>query len=102
MTDPAEIVVLDAVVTVPTTRLAPVIAVVALACVRPTTFGTATCGGPDETTRATALTTLTCVAAVGFWLITDPDGTVVLDAVVTVPTTRLAPVIAVVALACVR
>src|SRR3954453_13069551 len=101
MTDPAEIVVLDAVVTVPTTRLAPVIAVVALACVRPTTFGTATCGGPDETTSATALPTFTCVAAVGFWLITDPDGTVVLDAVVTEPTVRPAVVIADVAATCV-
>src|SRR3954468_9585253 len=83
-------------------RPAVVIVDVAAVCVRPTTFGTATCAGPDETTSATALPTLTCVAAVGFWLITDPDGTVVLDAVVTVPTTRLAPVIAVVALACVR
>src|SRR4051812_36221209 len=93
---------LDAVVTEPTVRPAVVIADVAAACVRPTTFGTATCGRPDETTSATALPTLTCVAAVGFWLITDPDGTVVLDAVVTVPTTRPAPVIAVVAPACVR
>src|SRR4051794_14297366 len=102
MTDPDGTVVLDAVVTVPMTRPAFVIAVVAAACVRPTTFGTATCGGPDETTRETALPLATCVAAAGVWLMTDPDGTVVLDAVVTVPTTRPAFVIAVVAAACVR
>src|SRR4051812_9806639 len=102
ITDPDGTVVLDAVVTVPTTRPAPVIAVVALVCVRPTTFGTATCAGPDETTSATALPTFTCVAAVGFWLITDPAGTVALDVVVTAPTTRPASVIVVVAAACVR
>jgi hypothetical protein len=31
------------------------------ACERPTTFGTATWGGPDETTSDTALPVLTCV-----------------------------------------
>src|SRR3954463_12064528 len=82
-------------------RPAVVIVDVAATCVRPTTFGTATCGGPDETTSATALPTFTCVAAVGFWLITDPDRTVVLDAVVTVPTVRPAVVIADVAATCV-
>src|SRR3954452_4787314 len=86
ITEPAGTVVLEAVVTVQTTRFALVIAVVAAAWVRPTTFGTATCGRPDETTSATALPTFTCVAALGFSLITDPDGTVVLVAVVTVPT----------------
>src|SRR5262245_31070783 len=85
ITDPAGTVVLACVVTVPSARFAPVIAVVAAACVRPTTFGTATCGGPDETTRFTALPCVTCVPEVGVWLITDPDGTVVLDCVVTVP-----------------
>ena len=54
------------VVIVPTVRPAVVIADVAAACVRPTTFGTATCGGPDETTSATALPTFTCVVATGF------------------------------------
>src|SRR6185295_17583717 len=92
----------DAVVTVPTVRFAPVIALVAVACVRPTTFGVATCGGPDETTSATALPVVTCVPPTGVWLITDPAGTVVLEAVVTVPTVRPAFVIAVVAAACVR
>ena len=42
MTDPAGIVALDAVVTAPTTRPAPLIAAVAAACVVLTTFGTAT------------------------------------------------------------
>ena len=65
ITEPAGTVALDAVVIVPTVRPAPVIAVVAAACVRPTTFGTATCGGPDETTRETALPTMTCVPADG-------------------------------------
>src|SRR6185295_11854917 len=102
MTDPDGTVVLDAVVTVPTVRPAVVIADVAAACVRATTFGTATCGGPDETTCATALPTFTCVAAVGFSLMPHPDGTVVLDAVVTVPTVRPAVVIADVAAVCVR
>src|SRR6186997_529362 len=102
MTDPAGTVVLDAVVTAPTVRPAFVIAVVAAACVRPTTFGVATCGSPDETTSATALPVVTCVPPTGVWLITEPAGTVVLDAVVTVPTVSPALVIAVVAAACVR
>src|SRR5712691_7235059 len=102
MTIPDGTVVLGAVVTVPSVRLAFVIAVVAAACVRPTTFGVATCGGPDDTTSATALPVTTCVPATGFWLITAPDGTVVLDAVVTVPSAKVAFAIAVVAAACVR
>src|SRR5262245_19832511 len=97
MTEPAGTVVLDCCVIVPTTRPAFVIAVVAAVCVRPTTFGTATCGGPDDTTRFTELPTATCVAAAGAWLITEPAGTVVLDCCVIVPTTRPAFVIAVVA-----
>ena len=101
ITDPAGTVVLDAVVTVPSVRPALVIADVAAACVWPTTFGVATCGRPVETTSATALPVATCVPAAGFWLITDPAGTVVLDAVVTVPSVRPALVIAVVAAACV-
>ena len=76
-------------------------AAVAAACVSPTTFGTATCGGPDETTSATALPVVACAPAAGVWLITDPDGTVVLDVVVTTPTVSPALVIAVVAAACV-
>src|SRR5262245_30028749 len=102
MTDPAGTVALDCCVIVPTTRPALVIAVDAEACVRPTTFGTATCGGPDDTTRFTALPVATCVPDTGDWLITDPAATVVLDCCVTVPTTRPALVIAVDAEACVR
>src|SRR3954454_20837741 len=93
MTDPAGTVAFDVGVIAPMTRAASAIEIVAAACVRPTTFGTATCGSPDETTSATALPTFTCVAAVGFSLITDPDGTVVLVAVVTLPTVRPAVVI---------
>src|ERR1039458_8953691 len=87
--------------TVPTTRPAPVIAVVAAACVCPTTFGTATCAGPVETTRFTADPKVTSVPATGLPVITLPDATVPLAAVVTVPTTSPAPVIAVAAAACV-
>ena len=39
--------------------------VVAAACVRPTTFGVATCGRPDDTTSATALPAATDVPATG-------------------------------------
>src|SRR6188508_3220743 len=86
---------------VPTVRPAPVIAEDAAARVSPTTVGTATCGGPDETTRFTALPTLTCVPAAGFELITEPAGTVALACVVIVPTVSPAPVIAEDAAACV-
>src|SRR3954471_12622408 len=102
MTDPAGTVVLVAVVIVPTVSDAPVMAVLAAVCVRPTTLGTATCGRPDETTRLTALPVLTCVPAMGDWLITDPAGTVVLVAVVIVPTVSDAPATAVLAAVCVR
>src|SRR3954469_2995898 len=101
MTDPDGTVVLDEVVIVPTVNPAFVIEVVAAACVRPTTFGTATCGRPDEMTSATALPVTTCVPPVGDSLITEPAGTVALDAVVMTPTVRFTLVIAVVAAACV-
>jgi hypothetical protein len=65
MTDPEGTVVLDAVVTAPSVRLALVMALVAAACVNPTTFGVATCGRPDETTSTTALPVVTCVPAAG-------------------------------------
>src|SRR5882762_11669416 len=102
ITLPAGSVLLDAVFTVPRTRPTFVMAVVAAACVRPTTFGTATCPGPVDTTRLTADPTFTCVPAVGLSLITLPAGTVLLDAVVTVPSTSPALVMTVVAAACVR
>ena len=66
MTAPAGTVVLDAVLTVPTVRPALPRAVVAAAWVRFTTFGTATDGAPDDTTRATALPGATSVPAPGF------------------------------------
>ena len=82
------------------------IASVAAACRQvPTTLGVvATRGNPDDqTTSATALPDRDlCRLPPGVWLITDPAGTVVLGAVVTVPTTSCAFVIAVVAAACAR
>src|SRR5262252_7298945 len=102
MTEPAGTVVLDAVVIVPIVNPAEVIALIAAAWVRFTTFGTSTGGGPEDTTSATALPDATCVPAAGFWLTTEPAGTVVLDAVVIVPTVNPAEVIALEAAACVR
>jgi len=86
-------------VTVPTTRPAPVIEVVAEACVKPTTLGTATWAGPVLTVKLTELPDATLVAAAGFWLITLPAATVALLAIVTVPNTKPALVIALVAAA---
>src|SRR5437763_1940849 len=102
ITAPAATVLLDDCVIAPTVRVALVIAAVAAACVRPTTFGTATGGGPDETTSATALPLVVCEPPIGLWPRTTPAATVVLDAVVIPPTTRPAAVIASVAAACVR
>jgi hypothetical protein len=101
MTLPEATVLLEAVVTVPSTNPAPVMAVVAAAWVSPTTFGTDTCPGPLETTMFTAEPTFTLFPAVGLSLITLPAATVLLEAVVTVPSTKPAPVMAVVAAACV-
>src|SRR3954464_13006321 len=99
MTLPAGTVRLLAVEIVPTTSCAPVIAVVAAACVSPTTFGALTCGRPVDTVSAIALPTTTSAAAAGDWLMTLPDGTVMLDVVVIVPTTSCTVVIALVAAA---
>ena len=74
---------------------------VAAVCVSPTTFGTATWAGPVDTTIFTAEPSKTRVPEVGLCDMTDPDGTVEDDAVVTVPTTSPAPVMAVVAAVCV-
>src|SRR5438067_1008724 len=79
-------------------------ALVADACVSPTTFGTATgvgAGAPLETTRLTAAPFATLVPAAGLWLITLPEATVVLDCCVTAPAVRPALVMALVADACV-
>src|SRR5687768_14490214 len=101
ITDPAGTVRLVVVVIAPSTRPASVIAVVAAACVRFTTSGTATCGLPVETTNATAAPTSTSAPAAGVCEITEPAGTVMLVAVEMPPSTRPASVIAVVAAACV-
>jgi hypothetical protein len=76
-------------------------AAVAAAWVSPTTLGTATCAGPEETTRLTADPALTCAPAAGFSLITLPEATVLLDWGVTVPSIKPAFVSVVVAAACV-
>ena len=57
---------LEAVVIAPTVRLTVVSALLAAACVRSTTFGTATCGRPEEMTRATAVLMTTSAPAAGF------------------------------------
>ena len=83
ITDPAGTVVLDAVVTAADRqarvrdrrrRRRP-------ASGRPRS-ASPTCGKPDDTTSATALSDRDLRAAAGVWLITDPAGTVVLDALV--------------------
>jgi hypothetical protein len=86
-------------VTVPTARPALVMAEVAAAWVWPTTLGTVTPGGPDDTMRATAVPLATLVPPVGVWLMTLPAATVLLDSMVTVPTARPALVMAEVAAA---
>src|SRR4051812_32220095 len=99
MTVPAATVSLVALVTV-TVNPAPVMAVVATACVEATTFGTVTITGPIETTSATVLPVGTTVGFVGLWLMTRPASTVALFATVD-DANRLTPVIALIALACV-
>ena len=76
MTLPLGTVALLAIVTVPSTRPAPVIALVAAGWVNPTTFGTDTITGPLETTKLTAEPKVTIVPAVGLSEITRPDATV--------------------------
>ena len=60
-------------------------AVVAAACVSPTTFGTVTLAGPLEMTRFTADPTFTLIPAVGVFTDYVALRTVLLDCVVTVP-----------------
>src|SRR3954469_25960012 len=91
---------LDVVVIVPTVRPMLVREPVAFACGWFVTSGTATCGKPEEITRATALPTTTSAPAAGFWLITEPDGTVMLDALLIAPTVRPMLVSALDAFAC--
>jgi hypothetical protein len=102
ITDPAATVALLAVVTVPFVNPAAVIAACAAACVWLATFGTVTSTGPSETTMETELFGATLVPPAGFWLMTDPAGTVELFADDTAPFVKPAPVIADCAAACVR
>ena len=74
-------------------------AVVAAAWVTPTTLGTLTFAEPVETMRFTAEPGATLVPLAGFWLMTLPAGTALDGAEVTAPSTRPAPVMAVVAAA---
>ena len=94
MTLPEGIVALDWNVIVPTVREALVIVDCAEAWVRPTTSGTVTGWGPLEITRSTGLPGSAEPPPVGLWLITLPEGTVLLYALVTEPTISPAPVIA--------
>jgi hypothetical protein len=93
MTLPEATLALLAIVTVPTLKPALVIDVLADACVIPTTFGTATCAGPELTVKFTAEAGVTIAAGAGLWLTTLPEATVALLAIVTVPTVKPAPVI---------
>src|SRR6476661_3094627 len=102
MTDPAGTVALFALVAAPLVRPAAVIALCAAAWVWFTTFGTVTSAGPSETTSDTDAPEAAADPAAGFWLMTDPAGTVALLALVTAPLVRPAPVIALCAAACVR
>ncbi len=77
ITLPEGTVALDCCETAPSANPAPVRLVVAAAWVRFTTFGTAT--GPVDTTSATCEPSETLVPADGFWLITLPATTVVLE-----------------------
>src|SRR5208282_4682229 len=100
MTLPTAMLALAACVTAPTVRPAPVIAVVAAAWLAPTTLGTATGGGPEETTRVTAEPFVTRVPAAGLSLMTFPAATLALDACVTAPAVSPAPAIALLAACC--
>jgi hypothetical protein len=75
-------------------------AVVAAACVAPTTLGTATPAGPLLTVKVTADPEATLAPAAGLSLITSPEATLLLFAIVTVPTVNPAPVIELLAAAC--
>src|SRR5271163_3029212 len=79
ITLPETTVVLDAMVTTPTLRPAPVSAAEAVDWVSPTTAGAATVGGPVEITRFTGLPLPTLAAAAGLWVITTPLATEALD-----------------------
>src|SRR5215217_7991415 len=91
---------LDAVLMAPTVRPMLVSALAALAWGWLVTSGTATCARPEEITSATALPTTTSAPAAGFWLITEPAATVMLEDVLIAPTVRPMLVSALDAFAC--
>ena len=101
ITTPGSTIMFDCWVTTPMLKLAPEIVLVATACESPRTFGTITDAGPVLTVIFTAEPADTFVPALGLWLITLPEATVELLAELTVPTVIPAPVIALVAAACV-
>src|SRR3954468_3256418 len=100
ITEPDGTVMLEVVLIAPTVRPMLVNAFVAFACGWFITSGTATCGNPEEITSATALPANTSAPAAGFWLITEPDGTVMLDDLLIAPTVRPMLVSALDAFAC--
>ena len=93
---------LELLVMVPTVSPAPVIALVAAACVWFTTMGTRTDDDPVETTISTLVPAATSEPACGLWLMTSPIGTVACDAVSTAPNVSPAVVIALPAAASVK
>jgi hypothetical protein len=101
ITRPAAIVELLCVVTLPTTSAVLIIAVVAAVGVSPSTLGTVTFATPVEITRFTAEPDVTVLPAAGLSLMTPPEAVVELLCFVTVPTTRPALVMALVAAVCV-
>src|SRR3954452_17253323 len=101
MTEPDATVRLGDVDTAPTARPDAVIALFAAGWVSAVKSGTATYGSQDDTTRETALPTTTSVPAEGVWVMTDPDGTVMLEAVLIAPTVSPALVSVLDAIACV-
>src|SRR5438477_2508391 len=76
MTWPAGTVELAALLMAPTVRFTASMPARAAACARPTTSGTRTGAGPEDTTRFTADPVATDVPAAGVSLITWPAGTV--------------------------
>jgi hypothetical protein len=99
ITPPEDTVVLLAVVTVPSASPAAVSALVAAACVIPSTLGAEISAGPLLTVKFTAVPVATLVPGAGISLMTLPADTVELLAIDTAPTASPALVIEVVAAA---
>ena len=97
---PDATVALLAVVTCADVRPAPVIAEIAAASDRPTTFGTSTLAGPSETVNAMPVPGAWLVPAGGAWLMTMPAAVALLTPF-TEPTVRPAAARADAAAACV-